>query len=49
MDCRGWQRSEGGMSALRRVWWVIEDNTTPPFRAFVVVAAVLLAILAVSL
>ena len=37
------------MSALRRMWWVIEDNTTPPFRAFMAVAAVLLTILAVSL
>ena len=37
------------MSALRRVWWLIEDKTTWNFRAFVVVAAVLLTILAVSL
>ena len=37
------------MNALRRVWWLIEDNTTPPFRAFMAVAAVLLILLAVSL
>ena len=37
------------MSTLRRVWRVIVDNTTPPFRAFVAVAAVLLILLAVSL
>ena len=49
MDCRGWQRSEGRMSALRRVWWLIADNTTPPFRLFVAGAAVLLILLAVAL
>ena len=37
------------MNALHRAWWRIEDNTSPTFRAFVAVAAFLLAVLGAAL
>ena len=34
------------MSALRRFWGLIEDNTTPPFRIFAAGALVMCAVMA---
>lgn len=37
------------MSALRRAWEAVLEDTSPPFRAFAVVCGLLLILLAVTL